>query len=154
MSLESADPILAAHEQFLEGCRSGSVDDIMQLLSEDCVWMPTNETSLYGRDEVREWFDEYYRDFRITALNQTERDVTMMGSDWAAERWAYTVAIVPVKGGDRIRDDGRFLFLWNRNSQGQWKIAQFIFNSIRPIGSGTSRFMVRMMDRRRQESED
>ena len=150
MSNDITDPIQAGHQQFIEGCKSGNVEMIVSLLSEDCVWMPTNETSLYGRDEAREWFEEYYQDFRMTALSETERDVTMMGA-WAFERWAYSVAIVPVNGGERIRDDGRFVVLWQQEADGTWKIAQFIFNSVRPIGSGTSKFMVRMMDRRRAE---
>jgi ketosteroid isomerase-like protein len=147
------DPIKAPHELFVDGCTSGKVDRIVTLLDDDCVFMPTNETTLYGREEAREWFDEYYRDFTITSLTPSERDVTLMG-EWALERWAYTVAIVPVKGGERIRDDGRWVMLWKQNSEGDWKITQLIFNSIRPIGSGTSKFMVRMMDRRKAGKSD
>ena len=147
------DPIKAAHEQFTEACKSGGVDRIVSLLAEDCVFMPQNETSLYGREEVQEWYDEYYQHFQITALTDTERDVTMQG-DWALERWAYSVAIVPVQGGDRIRDDGRFFAVWKQEADGEWKISQYMQNSVRPIGSGTSRFMVRMMERRRAKKKD
>jgi uncharacterized protein (TIGR02246 family) len=148
MSADATDPILESHELFIQGCKSGDVDQVVSLLTEDCVLMPPNETSLYGVEEIREWYEEYYRDFKITALTQTERDVRWMG-DWALERWAYSVAIVPLRGGERIRDDGRFVVLWKLEADGEWKIAQFISNSVRPVGSGTSKFMVRMMDRRR-----
>ena len=153
MSDHSADPIREAHQSFIQGCKNGDVDALVSLLGEECVWMPNNETSLYGRDEAREWFEEYYEDFRITALSETERDLTLAG-EWAFERWAYSVAIVPVKGGERIRDDGRFIMLWKREADGDWKISQFMFNSVRPIGSGTSKFMVRMLDRRRPQSAE
>lgn len=147
MPKDENDPVRDGHGRFMEACRCGDVDAIVSLLAENCVWMPTNETSLYGRGEAREWFEEYFADFRITVLSETEREVTRIG-DWAVERWAYTVAIEPLGGGERIRDDGRFLVIWKKESDGQWRIFQFIFNSIRPIGSGTSRFMVRMMGRR------
>ena len=153
MSMDIADPIRSGHESFVGALKSGGVDEIASLACEDCVWMPPNETSLYGRDEVREWFEEYFQHFRITALGETERDVTRMGP-WALERWAYSVAILPLGGGERIRDDGRALVLWKEEADGSWKIAQFIFNSMRPIGSGTSRFMVRMMARRKQREDD
>ena len=67
--------------------------------------------------------------------------------DWAVERWGYTVAIVPVKSGERIRDDGRFFILWSRDADGTWRMSQAMFNSIRPIGSGTSRFLSRMLEK-------
>lgn len=144
--MSATDPIRAGHEQFIEACRNGDVDSVVSIISEDCVWMPANETTMYDREEIREWFEEYFEHFRLAALAETERFVTVL-TDCAIERWAYSVAILPVQGGERIRDDGRFLMIWKREADGTWKIAQFIANSIRPIGSGTSRFMVRMLQR-------
>jgi ketosteroid isomerase-like protein len=144
--MSASDPIRAPHDLFIEACRNGDVESIASILTEDCVWMPANETTMYDRDEVREWFEEYFEYFRLAALAETERFVTVLG-DCAFERWAYSVAIMPVRGGERIRDDGRFLMIWKRGSDGTWKISEFIANSMRPIGSGTSRFMVRMMQR-------
>jgi hypothetical protein len=40
----------------------------------------------------------------------------------------------------RIRDDGRLLTVWKQEADGVWRIAQTMWNSIRPIGSGTSRY--------------
>jgi hypothetical protein len=48
---------------------------------------------------------------------------------------------VPKIQGDKILDEGRFLLVWKRTADGEWKISQQIWNSIRPIGSGTSRFI-------------
>jgi hypothetical protein len=42
--------------------------------------------------------------------------------------------------------------LWKRD-EGVWRIAQAMFNSIRPVGSGTSRFFTRLKNRvSREES--
>jgi len=73
--------------------------------------------------------------------------------DWAVERFAYMVAIQPLHGGERIRDDGRFLTVWKLDD-GVWRITQAMFNSMRPIGSGTSRFLVRLKNRADQSALD
>jgi hypothetical protein len=51
-----------------------------------------------------------------------------------------------IHGGERIRDDGRFLAFW-KSEEGVWRITQAVFDSIRPIRSGTSRFLVRLSNR-------
>jgi ketosteroid isomerase-like protein len=123
------------------------VDTLVKLFCEDAVLMAPNETTLYGRAEIREWFEEYFQNFKIAALAVTERDVTLLDG-WAIERHSYTIAINPVAGGERIRDDSRWFAVWKREDDGVWRMAQVMFNSIRPIGSGTSRFMSRMANRR------
>ena len=82
----------------------------------------------------------------MVTFTEIEREVTVFNSEWAGERWAYMVAIQPLHGGDRIRDDGRFLALWKCEA-GLWRMSQAMFNSIRPVGSGTSRFFVRLKNR-------
>jgi ketosteroid isomerase-like protein len=139
---EAADPILPYHQRYIEACRKGDAAAFSALYSETCVFMPPNEPSIFGKGELEEWIHEYFSAFRIVTLDGTEREVTVFG-DTAVERWAYLVAIRSVNGEDRIRDDGRFLTIW-KNEGGTWRIAQSIFNSIRPIGGGTSRFLIRL----------
>ena len=139
------DPLAASHQRFIDAVLAGDVPAIVSLFSESSVLMPPNDTSLFGKVELKEWYEDYFQHFRLVTFCETEREVMTFG-DWAVERWAYMVAIVPIKGGERIRDDGRFLTLWNREPDGEWRMSQSIFNSIRPVGSGTSRFLVRMME--------
>jgi ketosteroid isomerase-like protein len=139
---DETDPILPYHQRYLEACRKGDGAAMLELYSDTCVLMPPNEPSIFGKKELEEWIHEYFSAFRIVTLDDTEREVTVFG-DWAVERWAYLVAIQSVNGEDRIRDDGRFLTIW-KNEGGTWRMAQAMFNSIRPIGGGTSRFLVRL----------
>lgn len=146
------DPIVARHELHMEASKTADLETLASLFSEDAVLMAPNETTLYGRGEVKEWYEEYYQNFRITSLTATEREVTVIGGGWAVEYWSYTVAITPVKAGERIRDDGRWFAVWKLNADGVWRMFQAMFNSIRPIGSGTSRFISRMSQRRNEGS--
>jgi len=142
------DPIAERHQLSIEASKRNDVDALVSLFCEDAVLMAPNETTLYGRSEIREWFEEYFQNFQITAFGVSERDVTVLDG-WAIERWAYTIAINPVAGGERIRDDSRWFAVWRRDPDGAWRMAQAMFNSIRPIGSGTSRFISRMSQKRK-----
>lgn len=140
---ETSDPILASRNVWTEAMKAADVAKIGSVFCADVVMMPPNETSLYGKDEAMEWYQEYYEYFRMTVLNGTEREVRIVG-DQAIELWTYMVAIDPVLGGDRIRDDGRSLTVWKREQDGIWRVSETIWNSIRPIGSGTSRYLARL----------
>ena len=110
--------------------------------------MPPNDTSLYGVEEVRDWWKEYFEYFRVTSVTEPEREVTIAG-DFAIEQTSYMIVITPVKGGTRIRDDGRTLNTWKRQKDGSWKMWRVIWNSIRPVGSGTNRYMSRLIQKKR-----
>jgi ketosteroid isomerase-like protein len=142
MSKEAADPVAEPHSRYMDACRKGDVPAILSLYSNTAVMMPPNEPSLYGKKELEEWHQEYFAAFQIVTLDQTDREV-MVFEEYAVERWAYLVAIESLSGTDRIRDDGRFLTLWKREGS-VWRIAQSMFNSTRPVGSGTTRFLMRL----------
>ena len=140
------EDIAASRQRYMEGMKNGDVDAILSVHTDDAVWMPLNEPSIYGSAELKEWYEDYFAHFRMISFTETERDVMVM-NDWALERCSYMVVIQPVQPGERIRDDGRCLALWKRDADGVWRIAQSMINSIRPVGSGTSRFLVRMQAR-------
>lgn len=136
------DPIAECRRHFTAACLKSDVATIVSLFSDTGVMMPPNEPSIFGKNELEEWHQDYFGAFRVVTLDETEREVTVLDG-WAFERWTYLVAIESLSGEDRIRDDGRFLTVW-KLEEGVWRIAQTMFNSIRPIGSGTSRFLVRL----------
>jgi ketosteroid isomerase-like protein len=143
------DPVMEGRHRLTDAVVSGDVETIGSLYCEDAVLMAPNEPTLYGRTEVKEFWQEYFEHFRVVSLTETEREVKIIDG-WAVERTAYTVVIVPIKGGPRIRDDSRRFVLWKREPDGVWRISESMFNSIRPIGSGTSRFLSRMMERKKK----
>jgi ketosteroid isomerase-like protein len=137
---DSNDPLAASHAQYVAAVTSANVDAIVALFHKDGIFMPPNDRSVYGSMELREWHQDYFQSFSIVTLQETEREVKVIG-DWAIERWAYTVAIEALAGGESIRDEGRFLKNWTREPDGVWRIGFAMFNSMQPVGSGTSRFL-------------
>ena len=72
------DPIADCHLRQLAAGKTGDVEAMASLFCDDAVLMTPNDTTLYGRAEVREWWEEYYEYFRIVALEVTEREVTVI----------------------------------------------------------------------------
>ena len=141
------DPISPYRQAFIKAAKAGDVDALVSLVSDDVVSMSPNDTTVYGISEYRAWWEEYFQYFRFTAFNWPERDVVVNG-DFATEHSTYMLAIVPASGGGRMRDDGRSLTIWKRQPDGSWKIWQTMWNSTKPIGIGTNRYMSRLMQKK------
>ena len=138
------DPIFAYRERFINAAKSGNVDTLASMVTEDVISMSPNDTTVYGAAEYRAWWEEYFQYFRLTAFTEPERSVVVNG-DFATEYSTYMIAILPVEGGSRIRDDGHSLTIWKRQPDESWKIWQTLWNSTKPIGVGTNRYMARLL---------
>ena len=141
------DSLSAARQVFLSAVKDGDADKLASVLDPETVWMPPNDTSLFGPEEVTEWWKEYFEYFRITSITESENEATISG-DLVIDESMYMIAITPLKGGSRIRDDGRMLTIWKRQRDGSWKMWRRMWNSIRPIGSGTNRYMSRLFQKK------
>ena len=141
------DPILLYRQKFVDGLKACDIDTVISLATDDVVIMSPNDSTLYGRDEWKEWLEEYFQYFRFSAFTEPDRSVLFNG-DYATECTTYMIAIIPVGGRNRIRDDGRMLTIWKRQPDGVWKYWQMMWNSTKPIGIGTNRYMWRFMQKK------
>jgi len=141
------DPIFPYRQEFLRAFKAGDIEALVSLVTDDIVCMSPNDSTVYGKDEYRAWWEEYFQYFKSLAASEPERSVVIDG-DFATEHSGYMLAIAPASGGGRIRDDGRFLTIWKRQQDNSWKMWQTIWNSTNPIGSGTNRYMSRMLQKK------
>ena len=140
-------PIVSLHEEVLKASLSHDINLILNVFTDDAILMPPNDTTVFGKDEIRSWWEDYFSFFRITSVKETERQMTVVGNQ-AFDRQAFSVTIVPKERGARILDDIRSLIVWRREADGTWRIAQQIWNSTKPVGSGTNRYMTRMLQKK------
>ena len=141
------DPIFSYRQAFMKAAVAGDVNELVSLATDDIVSMSPNDSTVYGSAEYRAWWEEYFQYFRFIAFNEPERSVVVQG-DYAIEHSAYMIAIAPASGSGRLRDDGRSLTIWKHQPDGSWKISQTMWNSIKPIGIGTNRYMSRLMQKK------
>jgi ketosteroid isomerase-like protein len=145
MSSES-DPILEAHRSFVVGMKSGDISKLVVSLDDAIVFMPPADGTISGKSGVQDWYEDYFKFFSVLTLDITDRSVSRIG-DCIVERIAVNVSIEPRHGGTAIYDDARILSIWRRHADGSWKMWQSMWNSVKPIGAGTNRFLVRSMRR-------
>jgi ketosteroid isomerase-like protein len=139
-------PTQIPSQRVLQASLSGDVSIVMSLFSDDAVVMPPNDSALFGKEEIRSWWEEYFQSFRVTSSVETERDLTVAGNQ-AFERSSFSVTINPKEPGDSIHDDIRALTVWIYDADGGWKISHQIWNSTKPVGSGTNRYMTKIMQK-------
>ena len=140
-------PTVSLHEEVLKASLSHDINLILNVFTDDAILMPPNDTTVFGKDEIRSWWEDYFSFFRITSVKETERQMTVVGNQ-AFDRQSFSVTIVPKERGARILDDIRSLIVWRREADGTWRIAQQIWNSTKPVGSGTNRYMTRMLQKK------
>ena len=145
-ALRAADPIAAIYQQQIEAVKTGDIAILLRDLADNVVFMPPAEMTLFGKAQIEAWWREYFEYFTISDFETTERVIDFVG-DCAVERILFSLKLMPTKGGTAIYDDGRFLNVWRREPDGTWKLWQRIWNSLKPIGAGTNRFLVRFMQR-------
>jgi len=139
------------HEEVLSASGSGDLNPLVALFSDDSVIMPPNDTDVYGCEEIRAWWEEYFEFFIVKSAVESEEEVTVAG-DQAFVRASFSATIVPKAGGPTIHDEIRSLTVWRRQPDGTWKISHQIWNSTKPVGSGTNRYMTRMLQKKGSRS--
>ena len=92
------DPIAAINDVHLEAIKKEDVASLVKDLEDGVIWMPPAETNLYGKQEVEEWWTEYFEFFTIAQLETTERALEIVG-DIALERTSWSLKLVPKKAG-------------------------------------------------------
>src|SRR5579863_6495499 len=86
------DPLTGLRRIFNEAALRGDVDTLATFATDDTVLMSPNDTTVYGRAEWKAWWEEYYQYFRIVALSEPDRSVTVVG-EFATEISGYMLAI-------------------------------------------------------------
>lgn len=122
---------------------SGDVTDLVSMFTEDAILMPPNDGALSGGQQIADWWREYFKWFRIRKSVEIEREITV-DRDQAFQRSVISFVIEPIKKGNLIQDEARTLTVWRRQTGGQWKISHMMWNSMKPVGSGTNRYISRI----------
>jgi len=147
----SEGPSKSVTQHVMQASTSGDVNLLVSLFADDALFMPPNDTNVYGTAEIRSWWEDYFTSFKITSQVETEKEITVAGNQ-AFERTSFTGTITPKKDGAKIVDDIRSLIVWKKQPDGDWKISHFIWNSTKPVGAGTNRYMNLMMQKKGRSS--
>ncbi len=119
-------------ERLVSAELEGDADFFGRVLADDVVIMPPGIPAIEGAASclafIRHVLAENVREFdrRIT----TRRSELSVSGDLAFDRGAFSQTLVPKAGGDPSYENGQYLRVFARVSDGAWKLARVIWNQL------------------------
>ena len=116
--------------QYAVASNAGDIDLWISLWADDGVLMPQSAPAVIGKEQIREamklLFDQWTLDVATTSIE----DAKVYG-DLGLTHYKFTLDMTPKAGGETIHvvRDGKALTLYERQSDGSWKIVYDCFNS-------------------------
>jgi len=116
--------------QYSVGVSTGDFDLWISLWTDDGRQMPPGAPACVGKEQIRKEmkpaFDEMSMELAILSIKDTK-----IYGDFGLTRCEYTFKMTPKAGGETINamPEGKALTLYERQSDGSWKIAFDCFNS-------------------------
>lgn len=116
--------ITARSQAWEDALNAGDVDAVVALYTPDARILPPNGKMTRGSAGVR-------AEFSAMIDAGLSGDLTSVEAAVSGDI-AYNVGTFTLKSGDELVDVGKFIEIWRRGDDGQWRIANDIYNSDRP----------------------
>ena len=110
------------HEAYVAAINSNDLPTLLDMLTDDVVFLSAHEPVMVGKAAVRPWLEGYLKAYR-THWDKPVQEFVVNG-DWAFERYSYTSSDTPIAGGDRVTDTGWGLVIYHHDADGKWRVAR------------------------------
>jgi ketosteroid isomerase-like protein len=128
----TADPTAhLAHDAYTAAINSNNLDEVMEMMTEDVVFLAAHAPPMVGKAAVRPWIEGYLAAFQTHWEKETMEFV--VAGEWAFERYEYTSTDTPHDGGEPLVDTGWGLLIYHRDADGKWRVARDAFGTDQPL---------------------
>lgn len=114
-----------------EGDMSNIAEFYANAHTEDAVLMFPGEPGIVGRENVyayiKDNFSKVLSEYVFEFPNWNTEELIITGN-WAFHRFDGIAVLRPKKGGESIEFDRKYLDIWKKSPEGDWKIARHIYN--------------------------
>jgi uncharacterized protein (TIGR02246 family) len=121
--------IRLAKTQLRDAYNTGDVDAALSVYADAYSDMSVGLASFYGTEgravlkhRLKQLFAEYTAQLAVTIIS-----IRVTG-DWAFDWGWHNLTLTPKQGGMPVTRRTRYLEIWQKNSEGQWRIAIFVDN--------------------------
>ena len=128
MAQEDIDRVYHLHTKFQDAMVRQDIDFLMTLFTEDAMIMAPGEPAVRGSEEVRSWFENAFG-AAVTEKLKASSEEYFDGGDCILETGEAEWNTRPTGGGDPNTAQIKWLAVWHRQPDGDWKIVRDIFNS-------------------------
>lgn len=119
---------LKKYEAALNG---NNVSGIMQLYTKDGVFMPQHSPSQIGHTAIKAAYQNVFKAIDLDVSFKVH-ELKLVSYNWAYLRTSSKGSVTINKTGKKANESNNELFLMKKQSDGQWKIARYIFSTAMP----------------------
>jgi uncharacterized protein (TIGR02246 family) len=123
--------INAVRDGFAAAFNAGDAAKVVDLYTADAVAMPSHHATVTGRDALlaynRDFFNQMSAKVTITPVETT------VSGNLGYDRGTYTMTVTPKSGGAPMNDQGKYVVVLQKQSDGSWKVTRDIDNSDLPM---------------------
>jgi uncharacterized protein (TIGR02246 family) len=116
-----------SHHTYTEAMKRGDATALASHFTQDAILLPENSDMQRGRDAIQKWFASWVPTTTVQAFDITTMEVTVVGST-AYEVGTYRMTLSP-QGFPPISNQGKYLMVWKRATDGHWHILRDMFNT-------------------------
>ncbi len=120
--------VLSAYENALN---ASDAPTALSLYAPDGVFMPQHSLPSVGADAIRTAYDNVFAAIRLEVEFQID-EIMQVAPNWAFVRTRSEGFVTINATGARIAEANQELFVLNRNTAREWKIARYIFSTTNP----------------------
>lgn len=128
--MSDSEIIARRRAEFAAAFSRADIPALSRLLTDDNVAMPPNRPILRGIDESQALWREGFAVVESRFSIIPER--LEVAGDVAIDQFRWSMDSAPRVGGPAIHDEGKNIWIWRRQPDGDWKLAQAIWNSDLP----------------------
>lgn len=127
LSTEEEANIRLLIAQFADAERAGDWDAVLNMMTEDVVFLPNEQPAIEGRAALREWMAQF-TDLTFEELNV--RVETVVGRGDLAVVWGrYDESYMLDAMAEPLEEAGKFVWVLRKQADGSWRVAIAIVNS-------------------------
>ena len=123
--------IESASDRWVAAAQAGNWDEVASFYSDDAVIMPPNAETAEGRSAVGELLKTFPP---LESINFDQVHIDGCG-DLAYVHGEYTMNF-RLPDDQTMEDRGKYIEIWERQADGEWRITRDIFNSDMPAQPG------------------
>ncbi len=125
---ENIHAVLEAYEQRLN---AGDVAGIVNLYTEDGVFMPQHIPSVVGIDAIEATYEAVFEAIDLDVESEIV-EIEVVADDWAFARTNSAGTTTINATGEKVAEANQELFVFQKAADGEWRIARYSFSTTNP----------------------
>ncbi len=125
--MNDRDIIERRRTEYVEAFNREDIAAMADYAAADAVGMAPNRPAVRGLDAHRQFWREGFA--AAKSLFFVFADELEILGDVAIDQHHWVLDSMPKRGGRPIHDEGKGIWIWRRQADGQWKVARGIWNS-------------------------